>query len=46
MFLGGLEDEFESVRSQILNSGNLTSIEEVYAKIEAKEQMHHIMVEK
>lgn len=38
IFLGGLNDDYKNIRSQILNGGWLTSIEEVYSKLEAKEQ--------
>ncbi|XP_031502189.2 uncharacterized protein LOC116265604 [Nymphaea colorata] len=38
LFLAGLNDEFESVRSQILNSGEVSSIEDVYSRVEAEEQ--------
>ncbi|KAF3773708.1 hypothetical protein EJ110_NYTH54774 [Nymphaea thermarum] len=38
LFLAGLNDEFKSVRSQILNSGEVSSIEDVYSCVEAKEQ--------
>ncbi|KAF3778163.1 hypothetical protein EJ110_NYTH44021 [Nymphaea thermarum] len=38
LFLAGLNDEFEGVRSQILNSGEVFSIEDVYSCIEAEEQ--------
>ncbi|KAF3772057.1 hypothetical protein EJ110_NYTH58860 [Nymphaea thermarum] len=38
LFLAGLNDEFEGVRSQILNSGEVSSIEYVYSCVEAKEQ--------
>lgn len=34
------------MRSQILISGNLTSVEEVYARVKAEEQRHHIIIEK
>lgn len=37
-FLGGLNDKFENVKSEILNSGNMTSIVEVYAQVEVEEQ--------
>ncbi|KAF3782717.1 hypothetical protein EJ110_NYTH33741 [Nymphaea thermarum] len=37
-FLAGLNDEFERVRSQILNSGEVSSIEDVYSCVEAEEQ--------
>ncbi|KAF3783756.1 hypothetical protein EJ110_NYTH31358, partial [Nymphaea thermarum] len=38
LFLAGLNDEFESVRSQILNSEEVSSIEDVYSCVEAEEQ--------
>ncbi|KAF3775818.1 hypothetical protein EJ110_NYTH46492 [Nymphaea thermarum] len=38
LFLVGLNDEFEGVRSQILNSGEVSSIEDVYSCVEAEEQ--------
>ncbi|KAF3773995.1 hypothetical protein EJ110_NYTH54106 [Nymphaea thermarum] len=38
LFLAGLNDEFEGVRSQILNSGEVYSIEDVYSCVEAEEQ--------
>ncbi|KAF3772483.1 hypothetical protein EJ110_NYTH57788 [Nymphaea thermarum] len=38
LFLAGLNDEFEGVRSQILNSGEVSSIEDVYSCVEAEEQ--------
>ncbi|KAF3784501.1 hypothetical protein EJ110_NYTH30027 [Nymphaea thermarum] len=38
LFLGGLRDEFESIRSQILNCDEIPGIEEVYARVESKEQ--------
>ncbi|KAF3772174.1 Glutamate--cysteine ligase [Nymphaea thermarum] len=38
LFLAGLNDEFEGVRSQILNSGEVSSIEDVYSCIEAEKQ--------
>ncbi|KAF3772114.1 hypothetical protein EJ110_NYTH58722 [Nymphaea thermarum] len=38
LFLAGLNDEFEGVRSQILNSGEVSSIEDVYSVVEAEEQ--------
>ncbi|KAF3777057.1 hypothetical protein EJ110_NYTH46930 [Nymphaea thermarum] len=37
-FLAGLNDEFEGVRSQILNSGEVSSIEDVYSCVEVEEQ--------
>ncbi|XP_031502234.1 uncharacterized protein LOC116265635 [Nymphaea colorata] len=38
LFLAGLNDEFEGVRSQILNSGEVPSVEDVYSCVEAKDQ--------
>ncbi|XP_049935128.1 uncharacterized protein LOC126410301 [Nymphaea colorata] len=38
LLLAGLNDEFEGVRSQILNSGEVSSIEDVYSRVEAEEQ--------
>uniref|UniRef100_A0A5K1C0K3 Retrotransposon Copia-like N-terminal domain-containing protein n=1 Tax=Nymphaea colorata TaxID=210225 RepID=A0A5K1C0K3_9MAGN len=38
IFLGGLRDEFESIRSQILNCDEIPGIEEVYARVESEEQ--------
>ncbi|KAF3779034.1 hypothetical protein EJ110_NYTH34942 [Nymphaea thermarum] len=38
LFLAGLNDEFEGVRSQILSFGEVSSIEDVYSVVEAKEQ--------
>ncbi|KAF3780196.1 hypothetical protein EJ110_NYTH39816 [Nymphaea thermarum] len=43
IFLGGLRDEFESVRSQLLNCDEIPGIEEVYARVEAEEQRRQIM---
>ncbi|KAF3774436.1 hypothetical protein EJ110_NYTH53097 [Nymphaea thermarum] len=34
----GLRDEFESIRSQILNGDEIPGIEEVYARVESEEQ--------
>ncbi|KAF3791700.1 hypothetical protein EJ110_NYTH13697 [Nymphaea thermarum] len=34
----GLNDEFEGVRSQLLNSGEVSNIEDVYSCVEAEEQ--------
>ncbi|KAF3789759.1 hypothetical protein EJ110_NYTH14143 [Nymphaea thermarum] len=45
LFLVGLNDEFEGVRSQILNSGEVSSIENVYSCIEAKEQRRLVTTE-
>ncbi|KAF3777052.1 hypothetical protein EJ110_NYTH46913 [Nymphaea thermarum] len=38
LFLGGLRDEFESIRSQILKCDEIPGIEEVYARVESEEQ--------
>ncbi|KAF3775900.1 hypothetical protein EJ110_NYTH49523 [Nymphaea thermarum] len=38
IFLGGLRDEFESIRSHILNCDETPGIEEVYALVESEEQ--------
>ncbi|KAF3783502.1 hypothetical protein EJ110_NYTH19536 [Nymphaea thermarum] len=38
LFLAGLNDEFECVRSQILNSREVSSIKDVYSCVEAEEQ--------
>lgn len=38
IFVDGLNNEFDNIRSQILNSGELTRIQEVYFKIEAEDQ--------
>ncbi|KAF3771921.1 hypothetical protein EJ110_NYTH59159, partial [Nymphaea thermarum] len=38
LFLAGLNDEFEGVESQILNFGEVSSIEDVYSVVEAEEQ--------
>ncbi|KAF3792305.1 hypothetical protein EJ110_NYTH00441 [Nymphaea thermarum] len=43
IFLGGLRDEFESIRSQILNCDEIPAIEEVYARVESEEQRRQIM---
>ncbi|KAF3778631.1 hypothetical protein EJ110_NYTH43082 [Nymphaea thermarum] len=43
IFLGGLHDEFESIRSQLLNCDEVPGIEEVYARVEAEEQRRQIM---
>lgn len=37
-FLKALNDDFENIRSQILNFGSILSIDEVYAQCEADEQ--------
>ncbi|KAF3785303.1 hypothetical protein EJ110_NYTH27958, partial [Nymphaea thermarum] len=43
IFLGGLGDEFESVRNQLLNCDEIPGIEEVYARVEVEEQRRQIM---
>ncbi|XP_049936363.1 uncharacterized protein LOC116263836 isoform X1 [Nymphaea colorata] len=43
IFLGGLRDEFESIRSQILNCDEIPGIEEVYARVESEEQRRQVM---
>ncbi|KAF3781899.1 hypothetical protein EJ110_NYTH35009 [Nymphaea thermarum] len=43
LFLGGLRDEFESIRSQILNCDEVPGIEDVYARVESEEQWRQIM---
>ncbi|KAF3774437.1 hypothetical protein EJ110_NYTH53102 [Nymphaea thermarum] len=43
LFLGGLRDEFEPIRSQILNGDDIPVIEEVYARVESKEQRRLVM---
>ncbi|XP_049931766.1 uncharacterized protein LOC126409743 [Nymphaea colorata] len=43
IFLGGLRDEFETIRNQILNCDEIPGIEEVYARIESEEQRRQIM---
>ncbi|KAF3772361.1 hypothetical protein EJ110_NYTH58161 [Nymphaea thermarum] len=43
IFLGGLRDEFESIRSQILNCDETPRIEEVYARVESEEQRRQVM---
>ncbi|KAF3772126.1 hypothetical protein EJ110_NYTH58447 [Nymphaea thermarum] len=43
LFLGGLRDEFESIRSQILNGDEISGIEEVYARVESEEQRRQVM---
>ncbi|KAF3789116.1 hypothetical protein EJ110_NYTH19272 [Nymphaea thermarum] len=45
LFLAGLNDEFEGVRSQILNSGEMPSMEDVYSCIEAEEQRRLVTTE-
>ncbi|KAF3778826.1 hypothetical protein EJ110_NYTH42861 [Nymphaea thermarum] len=43
LFLGGLRDEFEAIRSQILNGDEIPGIEEVYARVESEEQHRQVM---
>ncbi|KAF3780131.1 hypothetical protein EJ110_NYTH39989, partial [Nymphaea thermarum] len=43
LFLGGLRDEFECIRSQILNCDEVPGIEDVYARVESEEQRRQIM---
>ncbi|KAF3787128.1 hypothetical protein EJ110_NYTH23695 [Nymphaea thermarum] len=43
LFLGGLRDEFETIRSQILNCDDIPGIEDVYARVESEEQRRQIM---
>ncbi|KAF3772555.1 hypothetical protein EJ110_NYTH57574 [Nymphaea thermarum] len=43
LFLVGLNDEFKNVRSQILNSEEAFSIEDVYSCVEAEEQMRLVI---
>ncbi|KAF3774102.1 hypothetical protein EJ110_NYTH53898 [Nymphaea thermarum] len=43
LFLGGLRDEFESIRSQILNCDEIPRIEDVYARVESEEQRRQVM---
>ncbi|KAF3772704.1 hypothetical protein EJ110_NYTH57215 [Nymphaea thermarum] len=38
LFLSSLNDDYENIRSQILNSDESFSIEDVYARVEAEEQ--------
>ncbi|KAF3781808.1 hypothetical protein EJ110_NYTH35686 [Nymphaea thermarum] len=45
LFLAGLNDEFEGVRSQILNSGEVSNIEDVYSSVEAEEQRRLVTTE-
>lgn len=44
-FLGHLND-FENIRSQILNSKSLLSIDEVYVQCEAEKHRQQIMIGK
>ncbi|KAF3792615.1 hypothetical protein EJ110_NYTH11159 [Nymphaea thermarum] len=43
LFLGGLRDEFETIRSQILNCDDIPGIEDVYARVESEEQRRQVM---
>ncbi|KAF3772917.1 hypothetical protein EJ110_NYTH56604 [Nymphaea thermarum] len=43
LFLVELNDDFEGRRSQILNSEELFSIEDVYSRVEAEEQRHLVI---
>ncbi|KAF3788126.1 hypothetical protein EJ110_NYTH21693 [Nymphaea thermarum] len=43
LFVGGLRDEFEPIRSQILNGDEIPGIEEVYARVESEEQRRQVM---
>ncbi|KAF3772088.1 strawberry notch-like protein 1 [Nymphaea thermarum] len=43
IFLGGLRDKFESIRSQILNCDEIPGVEEVYARVESEEQRRQVM---
>ncbi|KAF3782702.1 hypothetical protein EJ110_NYTH24410 [Nymphaea thermarum] len=43
LFLGGMRDEFESIRSQILNGDEIPGIEEVYTRVESEEQRRQVM---
>lgn len=36
IFVGSLYDDYENIKSQILNSEKFKSIEEVYSKVEAE----------
>lgn len=44
--LGGLNDEFENIRNQVINSRKPTDIEEVYAQIDVEEQRCHVIIER
>ncbi|XP_049931297.1 uncharacterized protein LOC116267855 isoform X2 [Nymphaea colorata] len=46
LFLIGLNEDLEGIRSQILNSDRLPSIEEVYSRVEAEEQRCLIIIGK
>ncbi|KAF3776361.1 PHD finger protein ALFIN-LIKE 2 [Nymphaea thermarum] len=43
IFLEGLRDEFESIRSHILNCDEIPGIEEVYVRVESEEQRRQVM---
>ncbi|KAF3772325.1 hypothetical protein EJ110_NYTH58242 [Nymphaea thermarum] len=43
IFLGGLRDEYESIRSQILNCDEIPGIEDVYARVDTEEQRRQVM---
>ncbi|KAF3777030.1 hypothetical protein EJ110_NYTH46996 [Nymphaea thermarum] len=42
----GLNDDFEGIRSQILNSEGLLSIEDVHSRVEVEEQRHLVITGK
>ncbi|KAF3772203.1 hypothetical protein EJ110_NYTH58154 [Nymphaea thermarum] len=46
LFLAGLNDDFEGIRSQILNSDGLPNIEDVYSRVEAEEQRRLVITGK
>ncbi|KAF3772801.1 hypothetical protein EJ110_NYTH56918 [Nymphaea thermarum] len=46
LFSAGLNDDFEGIRSQILNSEELCSIEDVYSRVEAEEQRRLVTTRK
>ncbi|XP_031505662.1 uncharacterized protein LOC116267863 [Nymphaea colorata] len=46
LFLAGLNDDFEGIRSQILNSNRLPNIEDVYSRVEAEEQLRLVITRK
>ncbi|KAF3782472.1 hypothetical protein EJ110_NYTH34226 [Nymphaea thermarum] len=43
-YLEDNQDEFEGIQSQILNSGEVSNIEDVYSKVEANEQRQLVVV--
>lgn len=45
IFFGVLHEYYENIRSKILNSGDLTSIEEIYFMVEAEEQRQFVMTD-